>query len=139
MTLDMQVTMHVPQHMNAGTVGQEADGCLEVGQHSSTNCLQSSTCLLDWLACNCYHTNDTCIQSQPKEVRGSAGHTSEGRVVANKHRNQSVAMMDISHCCACRCLYSLGSFLYVSSCGHAPVLQATPWQKQEFSQNRTEL
>lgn len=43
------------------------------------------------------------------------GFTSEGRVVANKHRNQSVAIMDISHCCACRCLYSLGSFLHISS------------------------
>jgi len=30
--------------------------------------------------------------------------TSEGNVVAKRQRNQSVAIMDISHCVVCRCL-----------------------------------
>ena len=68
-----------------------------------------------WLLCLAGSIGSTHRQMLCGDGLDMQGFTSEGRVVANKHRNQSVAIMDISHCCACRCLYSLGSFLHISS------------------------
>ena len=42
--------------------------------------------------------------------------TSEGKDVLKRHKNQSVAMMDISQLRACKCLCSLGSLMPTNSC-----------------------